>query len=1133
MRPRKRYKVGYNEQIKDNAKSAYLIKESLNKGTLKPPSDAMVDPSGNPYVFALPAAIVGEEYTRDEQGRITFSSPLQRSNYFYNRNLGEEGISEAREMEASVREGTTNAVQGALQAYAAFSEPLSYLQKALVTAPLAQAMGKLDEVNLNPVAMLSGQDPGISSPSEALGIENPIGAFAVDALTDPLNFAGAGLLSAIRKQRMKGADIPFDLPEGVGGGGPARNLPSGGGGNQQKKPNRYVPAPLGDNAFVPKSLMDQGILAKQANPEGILRASEFERTMNSDNLSSGDKTYIRKALELMPEIANEKGDVNLNNLRIMVHSLYNPKVTSTSELSDYNIYGLRGPERGPNNYENREAFNIQEADQVLVELEKSGFNIDENIYDNVVYEFSKWANDQLATQPELTGDRLKPLSDYVDPVSLVEKSIEDMRGSIFSKPLKNNSGVKLPDNLQTTLGPFIRYEYGEYVPNVSARNLDANESEIFPMLDFVASKEEKEVIINEFAKSANDMQYITESIEESDPEGLSKAVSGLDDHLFYPEFDEELTELITENHPILSITDNLSFDEDVMITASKVLRKYDNDSNPETRDIFKQLFDDPEIDYKSRSNAMLRASDDDFQYFLQTLGGEFPDSETTKLFNAKNNAEATSRGRLRTALESLSEYNYYIKSINSRKEDILHTVGLLNSNPILSVDVKKEIISFVSMLSDNFFDENNLLTIDDGSEQIRYYQNPLLFSGKPQRHVRNVAEYLTPRNGRSLNNDIDIHSFIDYLSDLGLQIPEKDPVRYLEILPFIAEIVKRFAFSLDGIEAAFEQAIMHSNELFLASSGNSFSNIEVEGTNLSKSLDRLDQISGTAKAIKNLKQRKFSQRNKALQSLVERGKDPSKVNVGRTTFLISANSLLKDAGFRGPRQAGNPKEHTHWDKTQSPEAWGHIRVHVDLEYPEILQVHESQSDLLQTSKKEAEQGLRRSKSEFNELEAPFLRSLKEVDTYQRTLLYKAIQIAINNGQTQIAFPTKETATIIQGYPTKERWQNETDFSERARKASTPIDYPKKNEDGTTSMDEEKSSALEKIREDYEKQARFAAKELNVPMRKEVLRGYPYYVFDIPEKFLKKEAEMPTFEKGGKFTINKIKPKKFLRAMKKK
>lgn len=346
MRPRKRYKVGYNEQIKDNAKSAYLIKESLNKGTLKPPSDAMVDPSGNPYVFALPAAIVGEEYTRDEQGRITFSSPLQRSNYFYNRNLGEEGISEAREMEASVREGTTNAVQGALQAYAAFSEPLSYLQKALVTAPLAQAMGKLDEVNLNPVAMLSGQDPGISSPSEALGIENPIGAFAVDALTDPLNFAGAGLLSAIRKQRMKGADIPFDLPEGVGGGGPARNLPSGDGGTPKKKPNRYVPAPLGDNVFVPKSLMDQGILAKQANPEGILRANEFERTMNSDNLSYGDKTYIRKALELMPEIANEKGDIKLDELRIAVNNIYKPKLTSTFKFADYGVSTFRDPENG-------------------------------------------------------------------------------------------------------------------------------------------------------------------------------------------------------------------------------------------------------------------------------------------------------------------------------------------------------------------------------------------------------------------------------------------------------------------------------------------------------------------------------------------------------------------------------------------------------------------------------------------------------------------------------------------------------------------------------------------------------------------------------------------------------------------
>lgn len=1116
MRPRKRYKVGYNEQIKDNAKSAYLIKESLNKGTLKPPSDAMVDPSGNPYVFALPAAIVGEEYTRDEQGRITFSSPLQRSNYFYNRNLGEEGISQAREMEESVREGTTNAALGALQAYSAFSEPLSYLQKALVTAPLAQVMGKLDEVNLNPVAMLSGQDPGISSPSEALGIENPVGAFAIDALTDPLNFAGAGLLSAIRKQRMKGADIPFDLPEGVGGGGPARNLPSGGGGNQQKKPNRYVPAPLGDNAFVPKSLMDQGILAKQARPDGTVPASAFENTMNSDNLSAGDKTYIRKALELNANITNEKGDVNLNELRVMVHNLYKPKITSDRELSDYNIYGLRGPERGPVSYDNREAFNNQEAEQVLLELKESGFNIDENIYDNVVYEFSKWANDQLAAQPELTGNTLQPLSDYVDPISMVEKSIEDMRGSIFSKPLKNNIGVKLPDNLQTTLGPFIRYEYGEYVPNVSARNLDANESEIFPMLDFVASKEEKEVIINEFAKSANDVQYIAESIEESDLEGLSKAVSRLDDHLFYPEFDEELTELITENHPILRITDNLSFDEDVMMTASKVLRKYDNDSNPETRSIFTQLFDDPEIDYKSRSNARLGSSDDDFQYFLQTLGGEFPDSEATRFFNAKKNAEATSRGRLRTALESLSDYNYYIKSINSRKEDILQTVRLLNSNPMLSTAVKKEIISFVSTLSDNFFDENNLLTIDDGSEQIRYYQNPLLFNGKPQRPVRRVA-------GRSLNNDMDIRSFIGYLSDLGFQIPEKNPATHLEILPFIAEVVKRFASSFDGIEKDFEQAVMHSNELFLASSGNSFSNIEVEGTNLSKSLDRLDQISGTAKAIKKLKQSKFSQRNKALQSLIEKGKDPSKVNVGRTTFLISANSFLKDAGFRGPRQAGNPKEHTHWDKTKSPEAWGHQRVHVDLEYPEILQVHESQSDLFQTSKKEADEGLRRKKSEFNELESPFLKSLKEVEVYQRTQLYNSIQIAINNGQTQIAYPTKETATIIQGYTTAEPWQREMDFSERLRKASTPISY----------KDAETSAALEKIRDGYEMQARFAGRELNVQIRKEILRGYPYYVFDIPEKFLKKEAEMPTFEKGGKFTIKKIAPKKFMRAMKKK
>lgn len=1130
MRPRKRYKVGYNEQIKDNAKSAYLIKESLNKGTLKPPSDAMVDPSGNPYVFALPAAIVGEEYTRDEQGRITFSSPLQRSNYFYNRNLGEEGISQAREMEASVREGTTNAVQGALQAYAAFSEPLGYLQKALVTAPLAQAMGKLDEVNLNPVAMLSGQDPGISSPSEALGIENPIGAFAVDALTDPLNFAGAGLLSAIRKQRMKDADIPFDLPEGVGGGGPPRNLPSGDGGTPKKKPNRYLPAPLGDNAFVPKSLMDQGILAKQARPDGTLPASAFANTMNSDNLSAGDKTYIRRALELTPEAVNNKGDVNLDLLRVAVHNLYNPKVTTTEKFANYNIEAIRSPERGSITFDGLEAVDTNDADQVLVELKNSGINIDEDVYDNVVYPLTRWGNKNLVFGDDLTGNKLKPLSDYIDPFSLVEKTTSHMMESVFSKPLTDKNGRKLPDNLQTTLGPFIKFEYGEFVPNFSGNY----ESEIFPILSEVADHEQKKVIINEFAKSANDMSYITERISEYDPEEFSQVISQLDEDLFSPENSQSLKEAVIESHPILSITENLDFDFDNAFLGRLILKKLEDIDNPGSRANFRKLFDDDDINYEDIPNAYLKEESYNFGNFLNFLMDDQSDSKETKVFNAKQNAINSSRSRLETAISRLNDYYYGLDHIQKLRTELGRQVEGLSTNAYLPGGVKKEIISFLLGTSSNPFDQDNLITLDINSEQIKYYENPLAYFTLEKRPIEHIAEYLTARNGRNIMNDNDVYSFIDFLSKLGLKIPDG-----LEDLHFqIANEVKNVAITLSNIERYFENSMLGLNELFLASSNNSFLNAEVSPTKLSKSLNYITYMSETAKALKNVKQRKLSQRNKALQSLVEKGKDPSKINVGRTVFLLSANSMLTESGFRGPKQSDvfNDElqmfmhEGTHWKGTESPEAWGHIRVNVDLEYPEVLQVHESQSDLFQTGKRYVEMGINRPRSEFNEFEAPFLKQLKDVETYQRTQLYKSIQIAINNGQTQIAYPTKETATIIQGYKTQEDWRDELDFDERIRKASTPV-YHLKSKDNT--FDEVESASRENIRERYETQARFAAKELNVTLRKERMRGYYYYVFDIPEKFLKREAEMPTFEKGGKFKINKIVPKKFLRAMKKK
>lgn len=1139
MRPRKRYKVGYNEQIKDNAKSAYLIKEALNKGTLKPPSDAMVDPSGNPYVFALPAAIVGEEYTRDEQGRITFSSPLQRSNYFYNRNLGEEGISQAREMEASVREGTTNAVQGALQAYAAFSEPLSYLQKALVTAPLAQAMGKLDEVNLNPVAMLSGQDPGISSPSEALGIENPIGAFAIDALTDPLNFAGAGLLSAIRRQRMKGTDIPFDMPEGVGGGGPARNLPSGGE-NKQKKPNRYVPEPLGNNAFVPKSLMDQGILVKQARPDGTIPASAFENTMNSDNLSSGDKTYIRKALEL-PGIANEKGDVNLDQLRLAVNNLYTPRVSSTRQYASYGIETMKAPDLGT--WEERTNKNMLESEEVLQDLNDSGAYVDEDFFDEIITPLVEKANSSIVLEQNLNSSTLKPLSEINDLVSTVEKSVDNKVKSIFSDPLTDENGVTLTDDMQTTAGPYIRFENGKYVPNVS----DINSNDVFPLLDGAVSQSNRRMLIERFTKVANDKDFITEAISEDTNNSLSSAVSRLDDDSFSESninriggTSLNLPEYIVENHPIFKIVDNLEYDisNEGYKNIEHIEEYLDNaGADPVHRRNLNSIVFGVNYDNFSELDAN---SSDSFSALLDESSGDYYD-EAERLSNMRNKTANTSNRRLLEAASYARRYYYSLKQLKSTRDNLNTKLERTLSNSYLSPESKKEIVTFVSQIADRYFDQERLTSVNSKSREIKYYKPPGDYTQESPFSV--IAEYY---GNRFLDKYFDnteqnaeaADRFIDSLADeMGLdankiyKIPENLPEnvdgRYVIIET--ANEIRNISRTLDYIEKLFRYLVIAQNDLFSVSSTNSLSPYLMDISDVPGTMKRLDNISKTVKSFKELKQDKLSKRNQALQKLVEKGKDPKKVNVGRTSFLLSAGTLLKEAGFRGPKESGNTLEHTHWGDTSSPDAWGHLRVDIDPEDPETLKLLEAQSDLFQISKKGVQQGTKRAKGEFNELEAPFLKSTKDVDTYQRTLLYQALQIAVNNGQTRIAIPTKETATILQGYRTVEDWRPEMDYDERVRKASSPINFPRSGEE----TGEDVNASLEKIRNDYEVQARFFAKELNVPLTKENLKGYPYYIIDIPEKFLKRQGEMPTFEKGGKFTIKKIAPKKFLRAMKKK
>jgi hypothetical protein len=122
--------------------------------------------------------------------------------------------------------------------------------------------------------------------------------------------------------------------------------------------------------------------------------------------------------------------------------------------------------------------------------------------------------------------------------------------------------------------------------------------------------------------------------------------------------------------------------------------------------------------------------------------------------------------------------------------------------------------------------------------------------------------------------------------------------------------------------------------------------------------------------------------------------------------------------------------------------------------------------------------------------------------------------------------------MIEGYQTANDWRDYDDPSDRIEAAKSPIDmkdsYPEPGD-----MPEDYSNGIEKIRDGYENLARAISKELNIPLEKVKRKGYEYYKFDIPEKFVKREGEMPVFAKGGKFTINKITPKKFMRAMKKK
>lgn len=1198
MRPRKRYKVGYNEQIKDNAKSAYLIKEALNKGTLKPPSDAMVDPSGNPYVFALPAAIVGEEYTRDEQGRITFSSPLQRSNYFYNRNLGEEGISQAREMEASVREGTTNAVQGALQAYAAFSEPLSYLQKALVTAPLAQAMGKLDEVNLNPVAMLSGEDPGISSPSEALGIENPIGAFAVDALTDPLNFAGAGLLSAIRKQRMKGTDIPFDLPEGVGGGGPARNLPSGDGGTPKKKPNRYVPAPLGDNAFVPKSLMDQGILAKQARPDGTLPASVFENTMNSDNLSSGDKTYIRKAIELIPGSVRENGDIDINALRSAVNTFFKPVVKTTSAFADYGASSVNLKQ----NY--REipddvVLSIDDSAQKAAKEIEPNSGTDVRLGDyfgdarSFLIELEHQAHNKSMVRPT---EGLTPISNFL-PVDLdfekISNFFKESEKNFFSDELKSIDGENLPDAYQTSYGPLVlRNDDGTYKPNVSEQNLESNtfwpEEEVLPQLnrspigkvgisqdvrkDFLRNlaglSEASQKISKSFSvKSKNtgselsyllgDLEGVLNSIDESVRPVLERFRSqmpDLDKFVLYAGDRDDYGDLVRITPSEITLSNFASNDGNMLFDFSNY-RSSSFSQNP-AYNLLDQVDVSDKIknakDAEERDNITLSF------YNLSHISKDLDKRSVTRLFDIIDSVK-TIESSFSTLDKLLNGYDVL------RGEETFRIRGLKELQSIIKDSDDPVLKEMFDALLDEIepipLGSRNLLSVDGKENFVKVKPNTSKLN-EFVKLVRYSESLTTDQLGRRLSitpaisrvfqgtridhkNKFYAEAFERDMSvssaDIYSDYVKEDDLLSMQLRDALKDL-SRLVDAYVGVASSISDIVDSVNRITILSRNNMM--VDRTWRNPEEVFKRVNLYKRASKEY--AKNKKVKQTNRGvLSELVKRGKDPSRINVGNTTFLFSASPFAKDAGFRGPGNlietdeetgiktvSDTKKEFTHF--RDESHVWGHARVYVDPDNPTEMIILEIQSDLFQIGKDRPNiNQYRRKKGDFNEIEAPFLKQLKSgLSGYERAQIYSTIQQAVNSGQESILLPTKETVTFIEGYTTEDNWQYYDDPSDRIEAAKSPI-YMRNPMPEPGEKPEDYSIGIEKIRDGYENLARAISKELGVPLEKVKRKGYEYYKFDIPEKFVKREGEMPVFAKGGKFTIKKITPKKFLRAMKKK
>lgn len=152
--------------------------------------------TGDQLPIMLPAAeVVGR---RDYEDSI--AEAVSRTNSGL---LGSQtSAQDYAQMENAVRSGINTAGNNML---AAAGDVLSSPQRYAVNAPLAYAMGKTPNLSMFPSADRNlGINQPNAFPSETLGVTNPIGAFAVDALTDPTAVVGIGALGKVGISRAKG-----------------------------------------------------------------------------------------------------------------------------------------------------------------------------------------------------------------------------------------------------------------------------------------------------------------------------------------------------------------------------------------------------------------------------------------------------------------------------------------------------------------------------------------------------------------------------------------------------------------------------------------------------------------------------------------------------------------------------------------------------------------------------------------------------------------------------------------------------------------------------------------------------------------------------------------------------------------